>query len=323
MSLAFLSLLVFVSTLGLCLSALYFLIEAPAARRHLRARLAVVEQPHAGSAQGGAFRLREQVLSEIPILHRLLVHVPVAFRLQALLQQAAVDITVGMLLTASLSLGLFGFVAALLFRVAPLPALGLASVVGAVPIAVITDKRRRRLARFEEQFPDAIDLLGRAVRAGHAFTTGFELIAREMPEPLASEFGITFDQQNLGLPLRDALDQLARRVPLPDVRFFVTALQIQRDTGGNLAEILEKLSYVIRERFKLFRQVRVYTAEGRMSLFILTAVPPVTAFLLYLVNRDYILPLFVDPTGQTIAWTAAALQVLGFLWIRDITSLRV
>ena len=162
-----------------------------------------------------------------------------------------------------------------------------------------TSKRsaRQRLARFDEQFPDAIDLLARAVRAGHAFTTGFELIAAEMPEPVAGEFRIVYDQQQLGLPLREALDQLALRVPSGDVMVFVSALQIQRETGGNLAEILDKLSHVIRERFKLHRQIRVFTAEGRMSLWVLIAVPFVAGLGMFVVNRDYLMPLLVTPGG--------------------------
>jgi tight adherence protein B len=140
---------------------------------------------------------------------------------------------------------------------------------------------------------------------------------------VASEFRIAFDQQNLGMPLREALENLTARVPLPDVRFFVSALQIQRESGGNLAEILDKLSYVIRERFKILRQVKVFTAEARMSLYILTAVPPVTAVLMFLTNRDSIMPLFETPMGQKMLVTAIVLQVTGFFVMKQITRLKV
>src|SRR5262249_37038514 len=151
-------------------------------------------------------------------------------------------------LTATLAVG-FPFIGCL----------GAATLAAAVPFGVTAVLRRLRFNKFEEQFPEATDLLGRAVRAGHAFTTGFELIGKELPDPVAEEFRITFQQQHLGLPLRDALKNMTVRVPLPDVRIFVSALQIQRESGGNLGEILDTISTVIRERFKLQRQVRVYT----------------------------------------------------------------
>ena len=136
-------------------------------------------------------------------------------------------------------------------------------------------KRRKRLRKFEEHFPEALDLLGRAVRAGHAFTTGLEMIGKEASEPIAGEFRKTFDEQNFGIPMRDALLNLTERVPLIDVRFFVTALLVQRETGGNLAEILDGLARVIRDRFRLYREVRVKTAQGKLTAGILIALPPV------------------------------------------------
>lgn len=324
MTLTTLALLIFVATLGLSVSGLYFLVEAPAYRRRLRERIAVVQQPFfQSSTEPEVALLREQLLSEIPVLHRILLRLPYMDRLQLFVQQAAVELSVGMLLLLSLSLVILAVVAALVSG-APAPlAVVLSAGAGAIPFVVVGVKRARRFAQFEEMFPDAIDLLARAVRAGHAFTTGFELIANEMPEPLAGEFRITYDQQNLGMALRDALENLTLRMPLPDVRFFVSALQIQRETGGNLAEILEKLSYVIRERFKLLRQVRVYTAEGRMSLYVLTAVPPITAALMYFANREYIMTLFRDPLGHKIVAVAIVLQIVGYLVIRDITRLKV
>src|SRR5262249_45864764 len=142
-----------------------------------------------------------------------------------------------------------------------------------IPFLVVVFQRRRRLRKFEEYFPEALDLLGRAVRAGHAFTTGLEMISKECPEPLAGEFRTAFEEQNFGLPLRDALLNLAERIPIVDVQFFVTALLIQKETGGNLAEILDGLSRVIRDRFRIYREVRVRTAQGRLTAGILIALP--------------------------------------------------
>ena len=193
----------------------------------------------------------------------------------------------------------------------------------AIPFAVIVVKRRRRLRKFEEVFPDAIDLLARAVRAGHAFTTGFSLIADEMPEPVSGEFRATFEQQNLGMPVVEALRNLSIRVPLPDVRIFLSALSIQKDSGGNLGEVLDNLSTVIRGRFKIQRQVQVYTAEGRISLYMLTAMPPIAGAVMYLTNPDYMMRLFRDPLGGQALAAAAAMQVVGYIIIRKIIRIKV
>ena len=172
------------------------------------------------------------------------------------------------------------------------------------------------MREFEKNFPEAIDLLGRAVRAGHAFTTGIEMIATELPEPVAREFRITFEEQNFGLPLKEALLNLAERVPLIDVRFFVVAILIQKETGGNLAEILDNLSRVVRERFKILGEVRIRTAQGRMTAGVLIALPPLMALMLVVVNPDYIGVLFTDPAGPYILVAAAIMQVIGsaILW---------
>jgi tight adherence protein B len=161
------------------------------------------------------------------------------------------------------------------------------------------------------------------VRAGHAFTTGLELIAKEMPDPLAREFRITYEQQNFGMPLKEALQNLSVRMPLPDVFFFTSALQIQRESGGNLGEILDNLATVIRERFKIQRQVRVVTAQGRMTLYMLMGLTPGFALLMYLRNPKYIGRLFTDPLGQKALGVTLALQVIGLLIIRKIIRIKV
>ena len=177
---------------------------------------------------------------------------------------------------------------------------------------------RRGLLGRREHVTGLLDLLARAVRAGHAFTTGLELIGKEMPEPVASEFRMTFEQQNLGLPLREAFRNLLLRVPLSDVHVFVTALLIQRESGGNLAEILENLATIIRDRFKLVRQVKVFTAQGRITLYILSAVAPLLGLLIFLLNREYISILFTNPLGRKMLLTAIFLQIIGFFVIRKI-----
>jgi tight adherence protein B len=193
----------------------------------------------------------------------------------------------------------------------------------AVPFAVIALMRGRRLRKFEEHFPEALDLLGRAVRAGHAFTTGLEMVAKDSAEPIAGEFRTTFEEQNFGLPLRDSLLNMAERVPSVDVRFFVTALMVQKETGGNLAEILDELSRVIRERFRIYRDVRVKTAQGRLTALILILLPIAMFFALQLVNPDYTKILFVDPLGPPILAGAAMLQVIGSIILWKIIHIEV
>lgn len=198
-----------------------------------------------------------------------------------------------------------------------------AVVAGAGPILFLRNRRTARIHVFEEHFPEALDLLSRALRAGHAFQTAMGMIADEMKAPIGPEFKKTFDQQNFGLPLREALMQLSERVPLLDVRFFVTAVLIQRDTGGNLSEILENLAYVVRERFKVLRQVRVHTAHGRFTAFVLLSLPAALGILLTMLNPEHMNPLFHERMGQTMLIVATVMQGIGFIWIRQVIKIEV
>lgn len=320
MNILVLTALIFVVTLGLVLFGFYFFVEAPSRKKRLRQRMDYAKYDLATSLADteDTQLLRSEVLSNVPAIHRLLMKIPWIDRLQLFIQQSAGNITVGMLLSISLIVGWFVFLLALLFGTLAVIALIFGVLAACIPFMVIAVRRQRRFLKFEEQFPDSIDLLGRAVRAGHAFTTGLDLIAKEMPAPVSEEFQRTYEQQNLGLPLRDAFENLMRRVPLTDVRIFVTALMIQRESGGNLAEILDNLAYVIRERFKLMRQIRVHTAQGRVSLYILAAIPPFVGFMLYIFNREYITLLFTDPLGVRFLVVGIVLQIIGYFAIRKI-----
>ena len=184
-------------------------------------------------------------------------------------------------------------------------------------------RRSVRLKQFEEQFPEALDLLSRAVRAGHAFQTALSMAADELPAPVGPELKKTFDQQNFGLPLRDALNELTERVAILDVRFFVTAIVIQRETGGNLSEILDNLAHVVRERFKIQRQVRVHTAHGRFTGYVLLALPAFLAIALSFLNGEHMAPLFQEPMGRAMLVGALALQTVGYFWIRKVIRIEV
>ena len=211
---------------------------------------------------------------------------------------------------------------ALTMRQAFVPAI--AAAVGLLaPTLFLMRARLTRLRKFEEQFPEALDLLSRSIRAGHAFQTAMGNVADELPPPVGPEFRKSFDQQNFGLPLRDALNELAERVTLLDVKFFVTAVLIQRETGGNLAEILDNLAHVVRERFKIRRQVRVHTAHGRFTGYVLLALPAFLGVALMFINPDLMQLLFQERMGQMLLGVAMVLQVIGFFWIRYVIKIEV
>lgn len=316
--------LVFLVTLGLAISGTYFLIEAPATKKRMRVRLSAIEESSVQAIDDKeAGLVRQEIFSQVPTINRLLVQMPLAARLHIFIEQAGMQITVAMVLLISLASAFFVLVLGLLLFVPALLAILLAVGAGSIPFFVISVKRQRRFSKFAEIFPDAIDMLARAVRAGHAFTTGLEMMSREMPEPLAGEFRTTYEQQNFGMPIREALHNLSVRMPLPDVRFFVSALQIQRESGGNLAEILTNLAQVIRERFKILRQVRVFTAQGRMTLYILMALAPGFALIIFFANPKYLSPLWTDPLGRRWLVYAAILQVIGLMLTRKIIRIKI
>jgi tight adherence protein B len=312
--------LIFTLSLALVIGGLYFFLIAPSDRRKLRQRmeLAKTEMLLHRTEDGEDNLLRTEILSTVPLINRLLLKLPGMRNLHLFVQQSAVETTVGFLLTMSLLSGWIAFLVVLLFKLQWILALLFALLVSTIPFVVIGIKRQRRFLKFEEQFPDAIELLGRAVRAGHAFTTGLSLIGKELPAPISEEFERTYDEQNLGLPLRAAFENLMYRMPLTDVRIFITALMIQRESGGNLAEILDNLANVIRDRFKLMRQIKVFTAQGRLSLYLLVAIPPVMGLFLFITDREYIMRLFTDPLGNRLLIAGIALQIFGYFAIRKI-----
>jgi tight adherence protein B len=239
---------------------------------------------------------------------------------QLLIEQAGMKTTVGTLLAGSLAVSSLVFYIATRVGVWTPIALAAAVLASFIPINIVRFKRTLRMRKFEEQFPEALDLLGRALRAGHAFTTGIEMIAQEMPQPIGPEFRMLYDQQNFGMPLPDALKLFAERIPVIDARFFVTAVLIQREAGGNLSEVLDNLAAVIRERFRVKRQIRVISAHGRITGWILVCLPPVLALVMFTINKETRELMFGDPLGQRMMMTAAGLQVMGTLIMRKIIN---
>lgn len=244
--------------------------------------------------------------------------------LQELVEQAGVPWAPGQIVAAGLLIGLVTFnviwywvpwLRGLAFVAAPAAAL--------FPYSLLKRLRARRIHAFEEQFPEALQFIARAMRAGHAFSVSLEMLHQEFSEPLGGEFRRTFEEQNLGLPVDLTLEKLAGRVPLMDVQFFVAAVILQKRTGGNLAEILEKLAALIRERFKLRGQIRTISAHGRLSSLVLTAIPSVVAVLMYFVNRDHMQFFVEEYAGQWMAGLALAFQGLGYFIMRQIVKIEV
>ncbi len=297
--------------------------ERSSKARLLRERLSTVQKTAERDPSQELALLRDEVMSKIPALDNLLRRSASISNFQTMLEQADVKSRAGNVLLLCVLSGVGLGLIVLLFTGFPQFAwLGL--VLGAfLPYAYANYKRTKRFQKFEEIFPEAIDTLARAVRAGHAFTTALELIASEISEPVASEFRKLYEEQKFGLPVRDALINLTERVPLVDVKFFVTAVMLQRETGGNLAEILDNLSYVIRERFKIMRQVRVHTAQGRMTMMLLMGLPPIIVVTMQAMNPSFIRPLFDDPIGHALIVVGITLQTLGYFVIRKIIQIQV
>jgi tight adherence protein B len=293
------------------------------AQRRLDKRLEEMVAVQEQAERPGASLLRHEERGPLAGLDRLLGGSDRGTALQLWIEQSGTKVGVGKLLIASMVLALLGGMTISLFARAPwsMP-LGMA-VAFMFPFLVLRVKRRRRLLSFEEQFPEALDLISRALKAGHAFATGLKMVADEMPEPVGPEFRKTFDEQNFGLPLKDALDNLSIRVPSLDVRFFTTAVLIQRETGGNLSEILENLAHVVRERFKILRQVRVYTAHGRMTGWVLLALPAFLAIALMFINPDHMNLLFRERMGQQMLMAAVIMQLFGYFWIQKVIKIEV
>jgi tight adherence protein B len=256
---------------------------------------------------------------------RLLKKLELTEKLNEMIEQAGLKWKVARLIHACLGLFLGGFFVAwaMLPRTYELGAVLVGVLFAALPILYVMRARAARLHSFEEIFPESLEFVARSMRAGHGFAVSLEMIYKEFREPLSGEFRRTFEEHNLGLPLDVALQKLAKRIPLLDVHFFVSAVLLQKRTGGNLAEILDKLAYVIRERFKLRGKIRAISAHGRMTGTALSIIPAAVAALMLWVNPDYVKFFVVDETGQIMAGAAIGLQVLGYLIIRQIVSIEV
>jgi len=260
-------------------------------------------------------------LSDVQGLNRFLGRMGISGRLQRNITQAGLSMTVGSLVLSSGCAGLGAYVMVKLLTLSSLFGLVAGLIAMMFPFMYVSYMKNKRLRKFEEQFPEAIDLIGRALRAGHAFTTGLAMAAEEIPKPVGEEFKLLYDRQNFGMPLPEAMKAFAARIPIIDARFFVTAVLTQRETGGNLGEVLDNLASVIRDRFRVKRQIRVLTAHGRITGWILAAMPPALAGAMMLTTPSHLKMMINDPLGVQMIIGALVLQVIGTLIIRKLVDI--
>jgi tight adherence protein B len=318
-----LSVLVFIAVM-LLLEGLYLMwktYKGPEAKK-IQQRLQALSAAGDGSANSHV--LRERMMSELPPLQRFLLSLPRAHQLDRILLQADLNWSVANLVLGCLAMGAAGYLVTTSLLHQPfLLGVMVAGPCTWLPLAWVGRRRSRRLARLEQQLPDALDLLGRALRAGHAFGTGLQMIGEEMAEPIASEFRMVHDEVNFGVSLEQALGNLSARVPITDLRYFVVAVLIQRESGGNLTEVLANLSRLIRQRLKLFRHVRVLSAEGRMSAWLLSLLPFAIGALMSVFNPEFMAPMWTDPLGISITRGMLVSMAFGILLLRKIIRIRV
>ena len=315
------SLGVFLAVVCFATGALF--ISRTQANRRIRDRLQDVILLGNGEEGARTVILRDMELSTIPFLNDFLKNAKWAQRLDNLLVQANIPVRLGTFIALILFLGAIGvFVTNTVFG-RPFLALPIGLFIASLPILYAKQKKQKQLREFERQFPDALDMLNRALRAGLALTGAIQIVADESPDPVAREFRVLFEENRLGLDMKEALKKLGERVDSTELRLFVTAVILQRETGGNLAEILERTAAIIRDRFRILGDVRTLTAQGRLSGFVLMTLPIAMAAIIFFVAPTYLKGLAADPVGRYLIYMALGLQVVGFLIMRRIVNIKV
>jgi tight adherence protein B len=318
--------LFFVFLTGLFLTYTLFLFTSRASdkkRAILKERLADAIRTSAHSTDMDVQLARQELLSEIPWMNRALIKLQVSSKLKQMIDQADAHITVMRLILFSLTAGVLAFLAVSMVSASYLLMGFFAVVATLLPFLHIQRKRKKRLKKFLQLLPDALDLMSRGLSAGHAFTEALQMVSTEMPEPVATEFRKTYEEQNLGLSLKLALENMVERVPLLDLRMCVTAVMIQRETGGNLSELLEKVAYTIRERFRIMEDLKTMTLSSRWSAWLLCALPIFLAVYVTIMNPGYMDVMWRDARGNRLLAIAAIMQLLGMLMVQKIMKIRI
>jgi len=267
--------------------------------------------------------VRKRVLSDVPALNQLLLRVTAITRLDRLAQQANTRYPVGVFILLAIVLASVGFLAFSYVTENRWLCVIISALLGAAPFLWLLNKKQKRMQKFQAQLPEALDMISRSMKAGHAFTTGMRLAADEFDDPLGTELSYTLDEINFGVSVPDALKSLVRRLDCQDLNFFAVSVILQRETGGNLAEIIEKIAHLIRERFKLLQKIKTLSAEGRLSAIILACIPFVVAGILYFKNPEYIMVLYTDPTGRIMATVVLFMMILGIYVMKRIVNIKV
>lgn len=268
-------------------------------------------------------KYRASVLKDVGAFERFALGLPRLSALDNLLLKIDIPVNASIFIAISVALGGIGFLAGLRYLPQPFAAFVLGIILMAVPFLLLKVAEQKYYETLNNQLPEALDLLGRAVRSGHALTSGLELISKEMDRPISAEFAATVDEINLGLTLKEAMENLCERVPITDLRFFSTAVLIQKETGGNIAEILDNISRLIRERIQFKRQVKALTAEGRLSAIVLIALPIVMFIYIYFVNYEYLSLLWTEPLGHYMLFGAVVMQIIGSYIIKRIVDIDI
>lgn len=305
--------------------AFYFFVsrDTDQYRKRIDDRLKQLVQERGGASQREMQLLKEELLSTVPVFHRAMIRFEIFNRLQETLRQADLKITVYRFISYSLIAGLLVGLLAFFFTRSLMAMFLVATVVMAAPLLWVLNKRRRRFNSFLEQLPDALELMVRSLQAGHSFSSALQMVATEMPEPIAREFGKTYEEQNLGLNIKSALENMCERVPILDLKLCVTAVLIQREIGGNLSEVLRNISHTIRERFRIQGEIRVKSAQARLSGYIVSALPFFLFFWINLVNPAYMKSMYEHPMGYYILGGGVIAQIIGWLIIRKIVDIEV
>jgi tight adherence protein B len=318
------SFLVFLFALFLVFGAYLLATHGTDAKRaRLQKRLAEALLHSAHTEDIEVVLARNELMSEIPWVNRWLVRVQAATQLKRMLDQADLHITPSRLVMFSVMAGILAALAVSVLNSWILFVIAAGLIAASLPFVHVWWKRKKRFAAFLEHLPDALDLMSRALTAGHAFSESLQMVSSEMPEPIAGEFRKTYEEQNLGLSLKLALENLTQRIPLLDLRMCVTAVLIQRETGGNLAELLEKVAYTIRERFRIMGDLKTLTTSSRMSAWLLCGLPIFVAIAVTVLNPEYMSVLWKDPRGHWLIATAMFMQVTGMLIVRKILNIKI
>ena len=313
---------VFLVVLGIVMGVFYTVIQRPEDESRDTVKRRLAGESGAKPRKRVSLLRGDKDVTSFALLDRLANRLPkIRTYLATKIQHAGLEITVGALLLLCLVSGLVAYVLAIMIVGYQWIAIAIALGATQLPLMYVSFTGTRRVRKFEEQFPEAIDLIARAMRAGHAFTTALQMVTDEAPQPVAGEFKRLYDEQNFGKPLPEAMRDFATRIPLLDAKFFVTAVLTQRESGGNLAEVLDNLARVIRERFRVKRQIRVISAHGRMTGGVLIALPPVMAMFFMATIPDHFANLTNDPAGHTMIAVGIALQVIGTLVIRKLINI--